>query len=149
MPWGVSRWHFVWSRYPLLTRKLNEFTVCGVFAASMGIGMSPQVVWRSIVYFAVLSMVIAGSFLYESFSTLPAAGFSQGSGALLGEALGVTSALAFSFLPSSLSTPVVYSATLPIRITPRTDAITALRARALRRAAVRRCCCRKNFSRAS
>src|SRR5690242_19543234 len=106
MPWVVSRWHFVWSRYRLLTRKLNEFTVRGVFAASMAIEMSPQVVCRSIVYFAVLSMVTAGSFLYVSSLTLPAAGFSHGSGALLGEALGVTSALAFSFLPSSLSTPV-------------------------------------------
>jgi hypothetical protein len=80
------------------------------------------------VYFADLSMVIAGSFFQLSDFTLPAAAFSQGSGALLGaEALGLASALALDLLSSFLKTPVAYDTTLPTTITPRTDAITELR----------------------
>lgn len=95
-------------------------------------------------------MVIAGSFFQVSVFTSPAAAFSQGSGAALGaEALGVASALASALLSSFLNTPVAYDTTLPTTMTPRTEAMMALRARVLRRAAVRRCCCRKNFSRAS
>ena len=93
-------------------------------------------------------MLIAGSFFQVSSLTFPEAAFSHGSLTALGVADGVVSALAF-VLSSSFMTPVVYSARLPTRITPSTDAITELRTRDLRRAAVRRCCCRKNFSRAS
>src|ERR1043165_9712720 len=113
--------------------------------------MSPHVVASFMLYFADLSMVIAGSFFQLSDFTAPSAGFAQGSGPLLGLLLGVTSALAlvFDLLSSFLKTPVAYDSTLPTTITPRTDAITELRTFDLRRAAVRRCCCRKNFSRAS
>ncbi|GEK03637.1 hypothetical protein TNCT1_59130 [Streptomyces sp. 1-11] len=125
--------------------------MCGAADAFSDMSMSPHVVASVIVYFAEVSIVTAGSFFQLSFFTEPAAGFSHGSGALLlGEALGDASAPALVFLSSSFfSTPVVYSATLPITTTPSTDAITELRMRALRRALVRRCCCRKNFSRAS
>ncbi|GAA0291854.1 hypothetical protein GCM10009540_08750 [Streptomyces turgidiscabies] len=123
--------------------------MCGAADVFRATSMSPQVVASFNSYFADLSMVIAGSFFQLSDFTAPSAGFAQGSGALLGEALGVTSALAFDLLSSFLKTPVAYDNTLPTTITPRTDAITELRTFALRRAAVRRCCCRKNFSRAS
>ncbi len=94
-----------------------------------------------------LSMAIAGSVFQLSDFTAPSAGLAHGSGALLvGEALGVTSAPALAFLPSFLKSPVAYDTTPPTTITPRTDATTVLRMCDLRRAAVRRCCCRKNFS---
>lgn len=125
--------------------------MCGAADVFSATPMSPHVVASFSVYFADVSIVIAGSFFQLSFFAEPAAGLAQGSGALLvGVALGVTSALALVFLSSSFfSTPVVYRATLPITTTPSTDAITELRTRDLRRASVRRCCCRKNFSRAS
>lgn len=122
--------------------------MCGAADAFSAMSMSPQVVASFIAYFADLSIVTIGSFFHVCVLTAPSAGFSQGSLTALGEGDGVVSAAAF-VLSSSLRTPVVYSARLPTTITPRTDAITALRARALRREAVRRCCCRKNFSRAS
>ncbi len=107
--------------------------MCGAADAFRAMSISPQVVSIFIVYFADLSMVIAGSFFQESDLTLPAAGFSHGSGALLGEALGVTSAPAFSFLPSSSNGLVRKTVTDSTTTTPRTEAITELRMRALRR----------------
>ena len=139
----------MWSKKPLPARKLKEFTVCGAAFALSAMPMSPQVVESVIVYFADLSIATAGSFFQVCVFTDPAAGFSHGSFAALGAADGDVCELAAAFLSSSLRTPVVYSATLPMTTTPSTDAITELRIRALRRALVRRCCCRKNFSRAS
>ena len=41
IPCVVRRWHLVLSKKPLSARDLNEFTVCGVFAASIAMAMSP------------------------------------------------------------------------------------------------------------
>src|SRR5690242_6384842 len=126
MPLVVSRWHFVWSKKPFEARKSKEFTVCGAADAFSAMSMSPHVVASFIVYLADLSIVTAGSFFQLSFFTEPAAGLAHGSGALLvGDALGVVWELALA-LSSPFITPVVYRATLPIRITPSTDAITEL-----------------------
>src|SRR5690349_25010622 len=97
MPLVVRRWHFVWSKKPLPARKSTEFTVCGAADAFSAMSIVPQVVERSKVYFADLSMVIAGSFFQVSVLTLPGAAFSHGSGAFLDAwALGVASALALA-----------------------------------------------------
>src|SRR3954447_18169870 len=107
MPLVVSRWHLVWSKKPLFARKSNEFTVCGAAEAFSAMSIFPQVVARSRVYFADLSMDSAGSFFHVCVLTLPAAALSHGSGALLvGAALGVVCALALA-LSSSFMTPDV------------------------------------------
>ncbi|GHD37505.1 hypothetical protein GCM10010335_34840 [Streptomyces galbus] len=122
--------------------------MCGAADVFSAMSIAPQVVSSFIVYFADLSMDIAGSFFQVCVATLPAAGFSHGSFTALG--VGAVDALALALSSeSSFMTPVVYSARLPTRTTPSTDAITEVRTFAFRRASVRRCCCRKNFSRAS
>ena len=92
-------------------------------------------------------MVSAGSFFQLSGFTLPAAGFSHGSAALEGLALGLEAAESFLSLPSKA--PAANAPAPATTTTANADAITVLRVRALRRADSRRCCCRKNFSRAS
>ena len=50
MPCVVSRWHLVLLKKPLSARYLNEFTVCGVFAASIANLMSPAFVFSAMSY---------------------------------------------------------------------------------------------------
>src|SRR4051812_21437552 len=109
MPVLTSRWHLVWSKNPLSARNLKELTVCGALAASSAIGMLPQVVLSVKVYFALLSMVTAGSFFHCSLPGLPGAASSHGSGALLlaaAEGLAEEAdASVLSFLPDETRPP--------------------------------------------
>src|SRR5882757_3299701 len=102
MPLVVSRWHLVWSKKPLSARNLKEFAVSGAFAASSAIGMVPQVVWSVKVYFAVLSIVIAGAVFHCAVPTLPAAGLAHGSATFaLALALALADGVAAAFAASS------------------------------------------------
>src|SRR4051812_25135476 len=104
MPSAVRRWHLVWSKKPWSARNLNEFTVAGVFAASIVMPMSPQVVRSVKEYVALLSMSIAGAVFHCCLPGVPAAGLAHGSGTLAGVvAGGVADAVAAaSFFDPSL-----------------------------------------------
>ncbi|SCG09115.1 hypothetical protein GA0115255_124963 [Streptomyces sp. Ncost-T6T-2b] len=115
---------------------MKEFTVCGVFAASIENAMSPWLVVSDIVYFAFLSIFIAGSGALLSLS--------EGSG------VGVWLAAASLFLSLSSSLPATTNALTPTTATTATEAATiAVMRLVLRRASSRRFCWRSNFSRAS
>lgn len=130
----VRRWHFVPSKNFSPASDAKEFTVSGVFAASIAIPMSPSFVLRDIVYLALTSIVIFG----------PAGLLSLGDGG----ADGLSAALSF-LPPSSVRPAMAYAPPPAATTTASAAAMTALRRLALLRFSARRCCCRSNFSLAS
>ena len=127
----------------LSARYLNEFTVAGVFAASMATVMVPTFVFTAIEYFAVLSISIFGSG--------DALGVGVGVGAAALVALvdgGAAGAAESSLLPPPVRLTEAYATPPAATTTATTDAMMVLRRLAFRRASALRCCCRSNFCRA-
>ncbi len=121
---------------PLSASDLNEFVVCGVFAASIVNAMSPWLVLSDIVYFDFLSIFIAGSGALLSLAD----GEGEGDGLVLDAA---------SFLSLSSPPRETNAVTPTTATTASADAMTTVSRLVLRRASSRRCCCRSNFSLAS